>query len=90
MFVYHIFMTSPLWLVVGRSSVSMSRIIYTFLNVCPFDYPAVAVSGQVDRSFNGIVMKAPPPEISPPPENLPKDKVFPGNIALGRISPTKI
>ena len=32
------------------SSVSMRRIIYKFLNVCPFDYTAVAVSGKVERS----------------------------------------
>ena len=32
------------------SSVSMGRIIYGFLNVCPFDYTAVAVSGKVERS----------------------------------------
>ena len=48
MFVYHIFMTSPLWLVVGL--VSIRRIIYKILNVCPFDYTAVAVSGKVERS----------------------------------------
>ena len=33
------------------SSVSIRRFIYNFLNVCPFDYTAVAVSGKVDR-FN--------------------------------------
>ena len=49
MFVCHIFMTSPLWLAVG-SSVSIRRIIYKFLNVCPFDYTAFAVSGKVERS----------------------------------------
>ena len=32
------------------SSVSIWRIIYTFFNVCPFDYTAVAVSGKVERS----------------------------------------
>ena len=32
------------------SSVSIRRIIYKFLNVCPFDYTAVAVSGKVERS----------------------------------------
>ena len=31
------------------SSVSMRRIIYKFLNVCPFDNMAVAVSGKVGR-----------------------------------------
>ena len=49
MFVYHIFMTSPLWLAVGPQ-VSIRRIIYKFLNVCPFDYTAVAFSGKVERS----------------------------------------
>ena len=29
------------------SSVYIRRIIYKFLNVCPFDYTAVAVSGKV-------------------------------------------
>ena len=32
------------------SSVSIKRIIYKLLNVCPFDYTAVAVSGEVERS----------------------------------------
>ena len=32
------------------SSVSIRRIIYKFLNVCPFDYTAVAVSGKVVRT----------------------------------------
>ena len=32
------------------SSVSIRRIIYKFLNVCPFDYTAVAVSGKVERT----------------------------------------
>ena len=32
------------------SSVSIRRIIYKFLNVCPFDCTAVAVSGKVERS----------------------------------------
>ena len=32
------------------STVSIRRIIYKFLNVCPFDYTAVAVSGKVERS----------------------------------------
>ena len=32
------------------SSVSLRRIIYKFLNVRPFDYTAVAVSGKVERS----------------------------------------
>ena len=32
------------------SSVFIRRIIYKFLNVCPFDYTAVAVSGKVERS----------------------------------------
>ena len=43
-FVYHIFMTSAL---VGCwSSVSIRWIIYKFLNVCPFDYTTVVVSGE--------------------------------------------
>ena len=47
MFVYHIFITSAF---VGCwSSVSIRRIIYKFLHVCPFDYTVVAVSGEVDR-----------------------------------------
>ena len=36
------------------SSVSIRRIIYKFLNVCPFDYTAVAVSGKVERSEAGL------------------------------------
>ena len=32
------------------SSVSIRRIFYKFLDVCPFDYTAVAVSGKVERS----------------------------------------
>ena len=47
-FVPHFFYLSAL---VGCwSSVSKRRIIYTFLNVCPFDYTAVAVSGKVEPS----------------------------------------
>ena len=46
MFKYHIFMTA---LVGCWSSVSIGMIIYRFLNVCPFDYTAVAVSGKVER-----------------------------------------
>ena len=49
MFVYHILY--DLSALVGCwSSVSIRRIIYKFLNVCPFDYTAVAVSGKVERS----------------------------------------
>ena len=29
------------------SSVSIGRIVYKFLNECPFDYTAFAISGQV-------------------------------------------
>ena len=36
------------------SSVSIRRIIYKFLNVCPFDYTAVAVSGKVERPWTGL------------------------------------
>ena len=32
------------------SSVSIRRIIYKLLNLCPFDYTAVVVSGKVERS----------------------------------------
>ena len=46
MFVYYIFMTSST-LVGCWSSVYIRMIIYKFLNVCPFDYTAVAVSGKV-------------------------------------------
>ena len=49
MFVYHIFMASPFWWVL-----SIRRIIYNFLNVCPFDYTDVAVSGKVERSLTGL------------------------------------
>ena len=42
-------MTSPLSLAVGPQSL-LRRIIYKFLNVCPFDYTANTVSGNVDRS----------------------------------------
>ena len=35
---------------VSWSSVSIRRIIYKFINLCPFDYTAVAVSGKVERS----------------------------------------
>ena len=37
-----------------RSSVFIRRIIYKFLNVCPFDFTAVAVSGKVERSLTGL------------------------------------
>ena len=40
------------------SSVSIRRIIYKFLNVCPFDYTAVAVSGKVERSLTGLTTPA--------------------------------
>ena len=36
------------------SSVSIRRIIYKFLNACPFDYTAIAVSGKVERSETGL------------------------------------
>ena len=36
------------------SSVSIRRIIYKYLNVCPFDCTAVAVSGKVERSLTGL------------------------------------
>ena len=31
------------------NSISIRRIIYKFLNVCPFDYKAVAVNWKVGR-----------------------------------------
>ena len=46
MFVYYIFMTSPLWLAVGPQS-TQGELFTKFLNVCPFDYTAFAVSGKV-------------------------------------------
>ena len=36
------------------SSVSIRRIIYQFLNVCPFDYTTVAVNWKVERSYTGL------------------------------------
>ena len=42
-FVYYLFIVSPLWLDVSTQSVSISRVIYKELNVCHFDYPAFAV-----------------------------------------------
>ena len=44
----------PLLLAVGPQS--LRRIIYKFLNVCPFDYTAVAVSGKVERSSGVTVV----------------------------------
>ena len=41
-----IFMASPLWLAVGPR-VFIGRIIYKFLNVCPFDCTTFGVSGKV-------------------------------------------
>ena len=46
-------MTSPVWFGCW-SSVSIRRIIYKFLNVCPFDYTAVVVSGKVGRPNIGL------------------------------------
>ena len=40
-----IFITSPLGVAVGLL-VYIRRFIYKFLNVCPFDYTAVAGSGE--------------------------------------------
>ena len=45
MFVYHIFMTSPLWLAACPQCIW--RIIYKCLNACPCYYTALAVSGKV-------------------------------------------
>ena len=50
LFVYHINCYDLSALVSCWSSVSIRRIIYTFLNVCPFDNTAVAVSVKVERS----------------------------------------
>ena len=36
------------------SSVSIRRITYKFLNVCPFDYTVVAVNGKVERLLTGL------------------------------------
>ena len=48
MFVYHVFMTSPLWLLV----LSLYKEDYLhFLHLCPFVYTAVSVSGKVERSL---------------------------------------
>ena len=41
------FMSSSLWLAVG-----LRRIIYKILNVSPFDYTALAVSGKVGIPLN--------------------------------------
>ena len=49
MFVYRIFMTSPLLLAVGPQSLYGGG-LYTIFYVCPFDYTAVAVSGKLERS----------------------------------------
>ena len=37
------------------SSVYIRRIIYTFLNVCPVDYTAFAVSGKVGYPLTGLI-----------------------------------
>ena len=51
MFVYHIFMTIPLGLVVGPQSLQGGFPAYLqILNMCPFDYMAVAVIGKIERS----------------------------------------
>ena len=50
MFLYYIFITFPLWLLV---LILFKRIIYKFLNVYPFDYTHVAVSGRMERSYTG-------------------------------------
>ena len=49
MFVYHIFITSPLFLAIGPQSLK-GGLFKKKLNVCPFDYMAVVVSGKVERS----------------------------------------
>ena len=41
-------------LVGSWSSVSIRRIIYKFLNVCPFDYTAFAVSVKVECSYTSL------------------------------------
>ena len=52
MFVYHIFMTSPLWLAVGPQSL-LGGLFTVFLNVS-FDYTASVVSGEVERSKTAL------------------------------------
>ena len=48
-------MTSPLWLAVGPKSVYGGlHFIYKFLDVCPFDFMAVAVSGKVGYPETGL------------------------------------
>ena len=53
MFVYLIFMTSPIWLAVGLQSL-LGGLFIIFLNVYPFDYTAVAVNGKIERSLTGL------------------------------------
>ena len=50
---YHTFMTSPLWLVLSLYKEDYIC-IYKFLNVCPFDYTVVVVSGKVELSLTGL------------------------------------
>ena len=44
-------MPGPFTVFACWSQDSIRRIIYKFLNVCPFDYTVVAVSGKVQCSF---------------------------------------
>ena len=53
MFVKNFFTASPLWLTVGLR-VFIRRIIYKFLNVCPFDYTAFAVSRKFGIPLTGL------------------------------------
>ena len=50
---YHLSASVSCW-----SSVSIRRIIYKFLNVCPFDYTAIAVIGNVDHT-SGVTTVTP-------------------------------
>ena len=47
MFVYHIFMTSPLWLA-GVLSLYKEDYLQIFKCARPFDYTVLAVSGKVE------------------------------------------
>ena len=70
------------------SSVSIRRIIYKFLNVCPFDYTAVAVSGKVElvNRFNHTswVTAVTPTDRPKSIRNSCVIKVFGGVLMLSR------
>ena len=52
MFLYHILMTSLLWLVLILSLYKEDYL--QIFNVCPFDYTALAVSGKVWYPLTGL------------------------------------